>query len=101
MNLSSLNQARELKAKLDEAQKELSNTIVEASVAGGAVRVTMDGQQKVKSVQISPGVMNPEKPEQLEELVAKALNEALAKSQKAAAKKLRGLTGGLKVPGLF
>ncbi|MBN1862805.1 MAG: YbaB/EbfC family nucleoid-associated protein [Dehalococcoidales bacterium] len=101
MNLSNLNQARELKAKLDKAQQELSNTVVEASVAKGAVKVTMDGQQKVKSVQISPGVMNPEKPEKLEELVAKALNEALAKSQKAAAKQLRGLTGGLKIPGLF
>ena len=101
MNLSSLNQARELKSKLDKAQKELSNTIVEASAGKGAVRVTMDGQQKVRSVQISPEVMDSEKPELLEELVAKAVNEALAKSQKAAAKQLRGLTGGLKIPGLF
>ncbi len=30
MNLSSLNQARQLKAKLDKVQKELGNTIVEA-----------------------------------------------------------------------
>ena len=99
MNLSSLNQARELKSKLDKAQKELSNTIIEANAGKGAVRVTVDGQQKVKSIQISPEVMNPEKPELLEELVAKAVNEALAKSQKAAAKQLRGLTGGLKIPG--
>jgi len=99
MNLSSLNQARELKSKLDKAQKELSNIIVEASAGKGAVRVTADGQQKVKSIQISPGVIDPEKPELLEELVAKAVNEALTKSQKAAAKQLRGLTGGLKIPG--
>ena len=101
MNLSSLNQARELKSKLDKAQKELSNTIIEASAGKGAVKVTMDGQQKIKSIQISPEVMNPEKPELLEGLVTKAVNEALAKSQKAAAKQLRGLTGGLKIPGLF
>jgi len=30
MNFSMLNQARELKSKLDKAQKELSDTIVEA-----------------------------------------------------------------------
>jgi DNA-binding YbaB/EbfC family protein len=101
MNLSSLNQARELKAKLDKAQKELSNTIVEASAGKGAVKVTMDGQQKLRSIQISPGVMDPAKPELLEELVTKAVNEAMAQSQNAAAKQLRGLTGGLKVPGLF
>ena len=39
--------------------------------------------------------------EQLEELVLKAINEAINKSQKAASKKLGGLTGGLKMPGLF
>jgi DNA-binding YbaB/EbfC family protein len=100
VSLSNMKQAMELKSKLDKAQKELSNTVVEASAGKGAVRVTMDGQQNLRSIQISPEVINPEKPELLEELVAKAVNEALAKSQKAAAKHLRGLTGGLKIPGL-
>jgi len=96
-----LNQARELKSKLDKAQKELSNTIVEASVGKGAVKVVMDGQQKIQSIEISPKVIDPEKPKALEELVLKAVSEAIAKSQKVAAKQLRGLTGGLKLPGLF
>ena len=95
MNLSMLNQARELKSKLDNAQKELSNTIVEANVGKGAVKVVMDGQQKIQSIEISPKVIDPEKPEALEELVLKAVSEAIAKSQKVAAKQLRGLTGGL------
>ena len=101
MNLDRLNQARELKSKLDKAQKELSHTIVEASSGKGAVKVTMDGQQNIKSLEISPKVIDPEKPELLEELVLKAVSEALAKSQKAAAKQLTGLTGGLKIPGLL
>ena len=101
MNLSMLNQARELKSKLDKAQKELSNTIIEASSGGGAVKITINGQQKIKSIKISPEVINPDKPEKLEELVLKAVSEAIAKSQKLAAKQLGGLTGGLKIPGLF
>ena len=101
MNLSMLNQARELKSKLDKAQKELSNTIVEANVGKGAVKVVMDGQQKIQSIEISPKVIDPEKPKLLEELVLKAVSEAMAKSQKVAAKQLKGLTGGLKIPGLF
>jgi len=100
MNLSMLNQARELKAKLDQAQKELSNIIVEASSGKGAVKVIMDGQQKIQSIEISPKVIDPEKPKLLEELVLKAVSEAIAKSQKVAAKQLRGLTGGLRIPGL-
>ena len=96
MNLSMLNQARELKSKLDKAQKELSNTIVEVSSGKGAVKVTINGQQKIQSIKISPQVINPDKPELLEELVLKAVSEAIAKSQKVAAKCL----GSLKFPGL-
>jgi len=96
-----MRQAMEFKSRLDQAQKELSNTIVEAEAGKGAVMVTMDGQQKIKSVKISPEIINQGKPELLEKLVLKAVGDALAKSQKAAAKQLRGLTGGLKIPGLF
>ena len=101
MNPSMLNQARELKARLDQAQEKLSNTLVEGSSGKGTVKVIMDGQQKIKSIEISPKVINPEDPKKLEELVLKAITEAIAKSQKVAAKQLKGLTGGFKIPGLF
>ena len=100
MNFSTLKQAQELKSRLEKAQKELKNTVVEADSGKGAVKVTIDGQQKILSVKISPQVIDPDKVENLEELVLKAVNEATAKSQKAAAKQLRGLTGGLKIPGI-
>ncbi len=100
MNLSMLNQVRELKSKLDKTQKELSNTIVEASSGKGAVKVVINGKQKIQSIKISPEVIDPDKAEHLEELVFKAVSEAIAKSQKLAAKQLKGLTGGLKIPGL-
>jgi hypothetical protein len=96
MNPSLLSQARELKTKLDKAQRELSTTLVEASAGKGAVKVIMNGQQKIQSIKISPQVINPGKAEVLEGLVLKAISEAIAKSQKVAAKCL----GGIKFPGL-
>ena len=100
MDFSMLKKAQELKSKLEKAQEELGNMVVEADSGRGAVKVTMNGQQKILSIKISPGVMDPSKPELLEELVLKAVSEAFAKSQKRAAKQLKGLTGGLKIPGL-
>ena len=100
MNLSMLNQVREMKERLDKAQQELKSTILEAESGKGAVKVTIDGQQKIQSIKISPKVIDPDKAEHLEELVLKAVSEALSKSQKMAAKRLGGLTGGLKIPGL-
>ena len=100
MNFDMLKKAQELKSKLDKAQKELSNTIIEADSGKGAVKVTINGQQKILSIKISPEVIDPNKAEQLEKLVLKAISEATDKSQKLAAKQLKGLTGGLKIPGL-
>ncbi len=100
MNRFMMNQVQKLQEKLAEAQQELSNTTIEASSGGGAVKVTIDGQQKIQSVKISPEVINPDDVELLEDLVLTAVREAISKSQELAAERLGGLTGGLKIPGL-
>jgi DNA-binding YbaB/EbfC family protein len=100
MNKFMFQQAQKLQAKLAEAQEELSNLTVEGSSGGGAVKVTMSGQQKIQSVEISPEAVNPEDVELLQDLVLTAVSEALTKSQEAAAKHLGSITGGLNIPGL-
>jgi DNA-binding YbaB/EbfC family protein len=101
MNKHMMQQAQRLQAQLLKAQEELANLTVEASSGGGAVTVVMSGQQKIISVKISPEVVDPSDVEMLEDMVLSAVSEALAKSQEAAAKMMGGLTGGLKIPGLF
>ena len=101
MNLSMINQARQLKAKLDETQKELARTEVVADAGKGAVKVTVNGHQKIVAVEISPDVIDREKPQHLEQLLLKAIHDGQAKAEKEAAKRMKGLTGGLKIPGLF
>ena len=100
MNKFMMQQAQKLQAKLAKAQEEMANLTVEASSGGGAVTITINGQQKVQSVKISPEVVNPDDVELLEDLVLTAVSEAIAKSQEAATEHLGGLTGGLKIPGL-
>ena len=94
-------QAQQLQAKLAKAQEELGNLVMEASSGGGAVKITIDGQQKIRSVKISPEVLNAEDVELLEDMVLTAVNEAMAMSQEAASKQLGAITGGLKIPGLM
>ena len=100
MNRFMMQQAQKLQEKLVKAQQELSKTTIEASSGGGAVKVTINGQQKIQSVKISPEVIDPDDVEMLEDLVLTAVSEAIAKSQGLAAERLSGLTGGLKIPGL-
>lgn len=100
MNRNMMRQAQELQARLTRVQKELGELNLEVSSGGGAVKVTVNGQQEIKSVKISPEVVNPEDVAMLEDLVLAAVREAIAKSQEAAAQKMGALTGGLKIPGL-
>ena len=100
MNFNMLKQAQELKSKLDKAQKELGKMVIEGESGKGAVKVTMNGQQKILSIKIDPEVINPNKAKDLEKLIMKAIEETSEKSEKMAARELKGLTGGLKIPGL-
>ncbi|MDD5700497.1 MAG: YbaB/EbfC family nucleoid-associated protein [Dehalococcoidales bacterium] len=95
------NMIQQLQARLAKAQEELANMTIEVSSGGGAVKVTVDGQQKIKSIKIAKEVINPEDVEMLEDLVLAAVTEAITKSQEAASKQLGGLTGGFKIPGLM
>lgn len=101
MDKSILRQAQQLQARLAKAQEELGNITVEATSGGGAVKVVIDGQQKIHSVEISPEVIDGEDVELLQDLVMTAVNEAITKSQELASKHLSSLTGGLKIPGLL
>jgi len=96
-----LRQAQQLQAKLAKVQQELENITVEATSGGNAVKVVIDGHQRIRSVEISPEVVDAEDTEMLQDLVMAAVNEAITKSQGLAQERLGSLTGGLNLPGVF
>ena len=101
MDKSILRQAQQLQAKLAKAQEELGSITVEATSGGGAVKVVIDGHQKIHSVEISSEVIEAGDIELLQDLVMTAVNEAITKSQELVNKHLSSLTGGLNIPGLI
>ena len=95
-----MRQMQQMQERLAKIQAELGNETVEGSAGGGAVSVTMTGQQKVQAVKIDPSVLDPDDVEMLQDLMVAAFNEAQVKSQQLAESRLGALTGGLKIPGL-
>jgi nucleoid-associated protein EbfC len=95
------NMIQQFQARLAKAQQELEAMEIESTSGGGAVKVVITGQQKIKSIKISKEVVNPEDVEMLEDLVLTAITEATTKSQAAASEKMSALTGGIKIPGLM
>jgi hypothetical protein len=96
MNIRQLmKQAQEMQDKL---QRELADTVVEASVGGGVVSVKMSGQKQLLSIDLDPEVIDPEDPEILQDLVIAAVNEASRKVDDHLSEKLGGMAPG--IPGL-
>jgi hypothetical protein len=96
-----MKQAQQMQARMAQAQQELAGKRVEASVGGGAVSVTADGQQNILAVRIDPEAVKAGDAEMLQELVLTGVNEALKKSRDLAAAELSKVTGGLNLPGMF
>ncbi len=96
-----LKQAQMMQSKMETIQKELANKRVEASVGGGMVKVTADGQQNILDIKISPEIIKPEEADMLQDLVLSGVQEATKMSRDLAAKEMSALTGGMSLPGMF
>jgi hypothetical protein len=91
-----MKQAQEMQERL---QKELAETVVEASVGGGMVTVRMTGHKEVVSVKVDPEVLDPEDPGMLEDLMVAAFNEATRKVDETLQGRMGSMAAGM--PNLF
>ena len=100
MNKRMLREAQQMQARLAKAQQELEAETAEGTAGGGVVKVTMTGQQRLESVEISPEAV--EDIEMLQDLVFAAFADASAKIKEKMREEMSKLTGGIDLPpGLF
>ena len=92
-------QLKRLQEQMEVAQEQLSQETVTSSAGGGAVKVTMTGDQRCTEVIIEPDQLKDADAEMLQDLVLSAVNLALDDSRKMASERLGPLAGGM--PGLF
>lgn len=93
--LDMVRQLQELQQKLLEAQNKLAEEAIVGSAGGGAVEVTITGDQRCKEVRIDPEVLQDGDVELLQDLLMSAFNVALEKSREMAEERLGPLTTGL------
>ena len=90
-----MQQFQRLQQQLADAQAKLADELVTATVGGGAVKVTMTGNQKCTAVEIAAGLLKEADPEMLQDLILAAVNMALDQSRNLASDRLGPLAGGL------
>ena len=97
INKNMMRQMQQMQKDLAKAQEELGEVTVEASSGGGAVTVTMNGHQKILSINIAKEAVDPEDVEMLQDLIMGAINEASEKAQELSNSRM----GKFNIPGLL
>ena len=92
---------RQMQEMQEKLTRDMDTMRVEGSAGGGIVTAVLNGQKALLSLHISPDAITPDDPEMLQDLVVAAVNDASRKVDESLKEQIGGLTGGLKIPGLF
>lgn len=94
-----IGKVRKMQEDLKEVQKELSQILVEED--SGGVKVAVSGDMELKELKLDPKIFEIKDIKRIEWLISDAVDKAYTKAKKEAANKLKKVTGGLSIPGLF
>jgi DNA-binding YbaB/EbfC family protein len=93
-----MKQAQQMQERL---QKEVAEIRVEATAGGGMVTVVMTGTKLLQRLTIDPEVVSKDDVEMLQDLVLAAVNDAHRKVDEEIQRRVGGMMGGMRIPGLF
>lgn len=80
-----LKQAQRMQEKM---QRELGDTVTEATIGGGAVYAKMNGHKQLMSIKIDPEAIDPDELEELQDLVLAAVNKVTEQMDEILRRKL-------------
>jgi len=83
------------------AQEALAAKTFVGTAGGGVVKATIRGTGELISVDLDPGVLDPDDPEMVGDLVVAAVNQALAAMHEDAEAAMGGAAGGLDLGGML
>ncbi|MEO8083938.1 MAG: YbaB/EbfC family nucleoid-associated protein [Ardenticatenales bacterium] len=93
-----MRQLQEMQERMLLEQQALGTATVEVSVGGGAVKIVMNGHQKVLEVSIDPQLLDPDEVDMLSDLILTAVNQAVERSQAMAHARMSDVTKGMQLP---
>ena len=88
----------EMKAKMEAAQAEIANLVVEGKAGGGLVTVSLSGKGDLRGIKIDPSLFRDDDVEVLEDLLIAAHADAKTKAEAEVARRMQDVTAGLPIP---
>lgn len=81
--------------QVKKLQKELQKMSLISEQGNGAVKVEINGEQKIKKIHIDPSKIDLDDIGELERWIEDAVKDAIQQSQKIAAEKMQPMMGAL------
>jgi DNA-binding YbaB/EbfC family protein len=97
---SIIKQAQKAQKELEAVQNSFKNDVFEESYAQDNIKLSMDGEFKIKSVKVNPEFVDADDMEMFEESIAYAFNHMYEKVDNHRAEKLKIVTSGLPLGGM-
>ena len=97
---SLLKQAQQISGRMQGLGEELKKRRATGSAGGGMVEIEVNGLMEVLRCSIDQTLIAGGDRELIEDLVATAVNQAVAKGKQLHGEAVKELTGGLNLPGL-
>jgi DNA-binding YbaB/EbfC family protein len=94
-----LKKAKDFQSNIQNVKEEMATNEYTGQDANGKVTVVVSGDFIIKSITISPEYHDDIT--SLQEIILSAANNAMIKAKTAIAEKMKSLTGGINIPGLF
>ena len=91
-----MQKAQRMQENMQKVQDELAQMEVTGQAGGGMVKITITGKMETRKVHIDPSVLADA--EMLEDLVAAAMNDAVAKANEESNKRMSAVTAGMPLP---
>ena len=93
-----MQQAQAMQAKMQELQAILERMEIVGSAGAGLVKVTVNGKNETRRVEIDPSLFKPEDKGVVEDLIVAAANDARGKVETTVQEQMKSITGGLALP---
>jgi nucleoid-associated protein EbfC len=86
--------------ELKKIQSALAKETIEVEAGNGAVKVKINGEQKIQKITLDDTLIAEADLRKVEKWLESAITQAITRSQQLAAEKMKAVAGGLGLPGL-
>lgn len=94
-----LQQAKKMQEDMQKLQSALGEQVLDISNAGGAIKIKVDGHGNFLDLKLDPEFLKEDAQDVAQALLS-AIQEASKKAKATAQEAMKGVTGGLNIPGL-